>query len=227
MKFLKGAIVGFPIVPYKIDTSSNFDKHASKYHWEYSWDQKKEPNVVKKKNRQTNPNNSTTSDDDCSWKDTGCSECIFTPGVELIGARLRLTFLPSDGACFGLPFTEEIPELVTALPVEKPLLVERLERILKHGPTEEQRKETNFLRIVSYNCLAECYATEEWFTSSPKASLPAEFRLPFLCKELLSYQSDVYCLQEVDDKYFDVSFSEIILVDRHISDQFGLVLNSI
>jgi mRNA deadenylase 3'-5' endonuclease subunit Ccr4 len=53
--------------------------------------------------------------------------------------------------------------------------------------------------------LAECYATEEWFINSPKNALPADFRLPFICREFSVYQGDVYCLQEVEDKHFEVS----------------------
>ncbi|VDQ14243.1 unnamed protein product [Trichobilharzia regenti] len=59
------------------------------------------------------------------------------------------------------------------------------------------------LRVVSYNILAEVYARSDLarnalFQHCPENFICSAYRLPLILHELYSYQSDIICLQEVD-----------------------------
>ncbi|GLI58784.1 hypothetical protein VaNZ11_000540 [Volvox africanus] len=62
-------------------------------------------------------------------------------------------------------------------------------------------------RILSYNVLADQYAGSDYaqnvlFNYCPKECLDPGYRRPLMLRELLGYQADVMCLQEVDEKAF-------------------------
>ena len=63
------------------------------------------------------------------------------------------------------------------------------------------------LRVMSYNLLADQYAATDSAKNVPFASCPSEclepsYRRPLILGEILQYNADVACLQEVDDKMF-------------------------
>ncbi|XP_022672712.1 2',5'-phosphodiesterase 12-like, partial [Varroa destructor] len=65
----------------------------------------------------------------------------------------------------------------------------------------------NMFRVVSYNLLADVYARTEFsktvlFNYCPRDALDFEFRKHLLIKEILGYNGDVLCLQEVDRGMF-------------------------
>ena len=66
------------------------------------------------------------------------------------------------------------------------------------------------LRIVTYNILAEPFATSEHSLNviynyvEDKAVLQTEYRIQRILAELLAYQADVICLQECDRKMFQL-----------------------
>ncbi|GIL47193.1 hypothetical protein Vafri_4070 [Volvox africanus] len=73
-----------------------------------------------------------------------------------------------------------------------------------HTPTPVQPPG---FRILSYNILADQYAGSDYaqnvlFNYCPKECLDPGYRRPLMLRELLGYQADVMCLQEVDDKAF-------------------------
>ncbi len=62
-------------------------------------------------------------------------------------------------------------------------------------------------RIVTYNILADQYAATDAaktqiFASCPPENLDPLYRRPLVLQEILQYNADVICLQEVDDKMF-------------------------
>ena len=54
------------------------------------------------------------------------------------------------------------------------------------------------LRIVSYNILADKYAMSAFYDYCPTEYRQWHHRLPRLCKEILGFQGDIVCLQEVE-----------------------------
>ncbi|XP_045599255.2 2',5'-phosphodiesterase 12 [Procambarus clarkii] len=66
----------------------------------------------------------------------------------------------------------------------------------------------NSLRVISYNILAELYADSDHarnilFSSCPPYALDLDYRKQLLIKEILGYNGDLICLQEVDEKVFN------------------------
>ncbi|CDS37280.1 endonuclease exonuclease phosphatase [Echinococcus multilocularis] len=149
---------------------------------------------------------------------------VFTPRPEHIGRFVRLRVLPFDaGGLPGVPFgepelsalcsSETVPHLlpflgqfiVSAGPItEAPpqnLICERFKAIAS------RIKGTNEFRLVCYNLLAFMYSGTEsartyFFRHCPPAYLDPKYRFPLLYRELLAYQADILCLQEVDTSHF-------------------------
>lgn len=63
-------------------------------------------------------------------------------------------------------------------------------------------------RIASYNLLADYYADSEdgrtkLFAYCPEYALKIDYRKQLLLKEIVGYNADIFCMQEVDFKVFD------------------------
>lgn len=64
------------------------------------------------------------------------------------------------------------------------------------------------LRVASYNLLADYYADSEdgrtkLFNYCPEYAIKIDYRKQLLLKEILGYNADIFCMQEVDFKVFD------------------------
>ena len=86
----------------------------------------------------------------------------------------------------------------------------------RHKLTANKTQPGEF-RIVSYNILADMYsdsksAREDLFRHCPPQYLTMDYRKHLLLKELLGYNADLICLQEVDSSEFD----------RHLAPAFKL-----
>lgn len=78
----------------------------------------------------------------------------------------------------------------------------------RHLYTEEKLK-GNLIRITSYNILADYYADTEdgrnsLFVYCPQYAIDIDYRKQLLLKELVGYNSDILCMQEVDFKVFEL-----------------------
>lgn len=92
-------------------------------------------------------------------------------------------------------------------PIASPILDERL----KH--TSKQLADPEF-RVISYNLLADFYAStkyskEELFSYCEEEYLEWSYREPLLQKEIFGYNSDIYCLQELDKDFFCIIESSL------------------
>ena len=66
-------------------------------------------------------------------------------------------------------------------------------------------------RIISYNVLAEIYATQSQYPYCPQWALSFEYRRKLLMAELKKYDPDVMCLQEVQADQFNASLYHDLL----------------
>lgn len=90
----------------------------------------------------------------------------------------------------------------------------------RHCFTQERLRDPNKFRVVSYNILADLYADSEYtrtqlFPYCPAYALKIEYRKQLFIRELLGYQADIMCLQEVDMKIFENDFKFIFGTDEH------------
>lgn len=126
-----------------------------------------------------------------------------------IGYYLKLIVTPrnEDGLCG--PTTEHISKSpVEAGPIDCPF-----EKRLRY--TTEPLSDPNELRVVTYNLLADYYADGEYarttlFSYCPPAALKIDYRKQLFIKELIGYNADLMCLQEVDIKIFDYDLKPVL-----------------
>ncbi|CAG2066169.1 unnamed protein product, partial [Timema podura] len=70
-------------------------------------------------------------------------------------------------------------------------------------------------RVVSYNILADLYADSEvartqLYPYCPSYALTIDYRKQLILRELLGYNADLICLQEVDSKIFDLDLTPVL-----------------
>ncbi|CAL1300296.1 unnamed protein product [Larinioides sclopetarius] len=116
-----------------------------------------------------------------------------------VGCKLKVSCVPKNGEKIG---TEEIAVstgLIQAGPGNCPF--ERRHEFTKNvtGP--------GMFRCVSYNILADLYADSEiarteFFPYCPAEFLMLDYRRQLYLKEIIGYNADIICLQEVDRKVF-------------------------
>lgn len=89
----------------------------------------------------------------------------------------------------------------------------------KTGPNE--------IRVVSYNILADMYsdsktAREELFKHCPAQFLTMDYRKHLLLKELIGYNADLICLQEVDSSVFDKHLEPALKLKTNLAGLISL-----
>lgn len=146
-----------------------------------------------------------TSQDQVNWK-----ECfngyLFTPPNTIIGSYVKLVCTPSNGTTEGPAVEIESENKVDASPGLCPFEE-------RHKYTENLTGNNEF-RVVTYNILADLYCDSD-FTRQvlhpycPSYALEIDYRKQLFIKEILGYNSDIICLQEVDRKIFKYDLEPI------------------
>ena len=134
---------------------------------------------------------------------------FFTPSSQDIGALVKLTCHPArrrdkeDGA----PYSVHSRLAVSAGPGSCPF---ETRHAFTSSPAPQEQ-----IRTVCYNLLADLYADSDFsrrnlFPYCPPYALDMEYRRQLLLKEILGYNADLVCLQEVDSKVFDFDLSVVL-----------------
>lgn len=137
--------------------------------------------------------------DDIRWNKIGSGFSLKVDN-DLIGHKIKIVCTPKNGNQIG-PSAEQISKgSVEAGPGVCPFETRHLFTPIKlTGRT---------FRTVTYNLLADLYTDSDYsretlFPYCPPYALSMDYRKQLLIKELLGYNSDIICLQEVDAKIFD------------------------
>ncbi|XP_004527106.1 2',5'-phosphodiesterase 12 [Ceratitis capitata] len=90
---------------------------------------------------------------------------------------------------------------------------------LRHSFTKH-RLSGDYIRVVSYNILADLYADSDYtrthlFPYCPPYALKIDYRKQLYIKEIIGYNADIICLQEVDVKIFDLDLVPILESDEY------------
>ncbi|TMW57302.1 hypothetical protein Poli38472_003227 [Pythium oligandrum] len=80
-----------------------------------------------------------------------------------------------------------------------------LANVHEERPTPRLRQ-IGVFRVLTYNILAEIYATRQMYPYCPVWALNWSFRRELLQRELQSYNADIICLQEVQDDHYKKFF---------------------
>ncbi|KAF5285475.1 hypothetical protein FQR65_LT13238 [Abscondita terminalis] len=168
----KSIMANFPVYPAKFEADLT-DKSLSEFNW------------FKSENKQ-------------DWSLVG-KEFIYTPINEDINSYLKLTCLPKNNKTVG-PLVEVVSDVkIEASPGYCPFET-------RHQFTKERTLGNQF-RVVSYNILADLYTDSEFsrntlFPYCPPYALSIDYRKQLILKELIGYNADIICLQELDKKIF-------------------------
>ncbi|KAL7059889.1 hypothetical protein AAHC03_013526 [Spirometra sp. Aus1] len=212
--------VGCPILP-ALD-ASNFSLEHSQFQWFVS--------------------KPVSSLKDAKWPQEPTSEgLVFVPNPEHVNCFLRLRVLPHDNrARPGIPFGDADCSLFSKVsPPDLPFFSETVtcKKAVTHAPmqvlhhsrffaTKERLSGPGEFRVVSYNLLAFMYSCTEqgrtfFFKHCPPSYLEADYRFPLLYREILAYNADVLCLQEVDTTNYQ-SYLKPLLGEAAGYDSFHL-----
>ncbi|KAJ8979548.1 hypothetical protein NQ317_017696 [Molorchus minor] len=138
------------------------------------------------------------SSNQVEWTEAG-HEYIFTPTNEDVGCYLKLKCVPRNGDIEG-PEVEVISTCkVEASPGLCPFEV-------RHRFTK-CRAEGREFRVVTYNILADLYCDSDYTREilhpyCPAYALKIDYRKLLILKEIIGYNADLICLQEVDRKVY-------------------------
>lgn len=103
----------------------------------------------------------------------------------------------------GIFIREGTQALISYLLENKPLgrgPIERDWKQIQEPPTTNS--ESNLFSILCYNILCEPYATHYMYGYTPKYALAWDYRKRLILDELLDYNPDIACLQEVNTESF-------------------------
>nr|ACH92481.1 FI09011p [Drosophila melanogaster]AOQ13855.1 CG31759-PC [synthetic construct] len=145
---------------------------------------------------------------DTDWEVCGEGfQYLVTP--EDIGYHLKFVVTPGNALGMTGPVVEKITNsAVQESPGRCPFQDRQ-----RH--TTNSLSESNEIRVVSYNLLADLYASSDYagstlFSYCPAKYLQIDYRKPLFINEIIGYNSDILCLQEVDQRIFDFDLKEIL-----------------
>ncbi|GBG26042.1 Glucose-repressible alcohol dehydrogenase transcriptional effector [Hondaea fermentalgiana] len=149
-------------------------------------------------------------EEDESWIDVG-SQKVYMPRREDVGHFLRVecrALVAEDGRVSTSQSRETA--VVIGIPTENPRLCDR--ELLLSQPVRQRQSIVNYLkqegggavlRVMTYNLLAEVYATKQLYSYCPMWALSWGYRKQLILQELRQHAADVICLQEMQLDHFD------------------------
>ena len=132
-----------------------------------------------------------------SWVEISRSR-TYTPTAEDVGCILKFECTAHDIAS-AYPDIGKAFSIVTARVRPSPLPPRRA--MIPVAPIRPAVKKGRFT-VLTYNLLADLYATPEQHGQCPQWALSWPYRRVNLLKELISYNADIMCLQEVQSNHF-------------------------
>ncbi|KAG8176860.1 hypothetical protein JTE90_027164 [Oedothorax gibbosus] len=135
------------------------------------------------------------------WQQVGEGFVHFVSSED-VGNRLKVVCIPRLNNSTGCEFSAESKSAVEAAP--------------ELFPFDERQSHTksfcdNYsIRCVSYNILANMYVERKKFPYSSEKARDNYYRKQVLIRELIGYNSDIICLQEVQDRLFEFDLVPVL-----------------
>jgi CCR4-NOT transcription complex subunit 6 len=140
--------------------------------------------------------------EDSGWTEVG-KERNYVPTPADVGHVLKLVVgaLSQDGSATTVTTTSDETPVVIGPPPPPP---KRRLIHAHHVLMNPQFADSTALqfRVVTYNILADIYATQQIFPYCPKWALSWRYRRVQILRELEQYDADIICLQEVQQDHF-------------------------
>ncbi|KAL6254856.1 hypothetical protein P5V15_014195 [Pogonomyrmex californicus] len=170
-------LVGFPTYPSKFE-SLYTDKKQSTFDWYKNDRINNKPHL---------------------WTHIGTGY-LYIPNMTDIGCNLKISCEPRNESDVGCRVEVESKNVVEAGPGQCPFDI-------RHQFTKHKLSGRSF-RIVSYNILADTYTDSDFtkdvlFPYCPQYALDMDYRKQLILKEIIGFNSDIICLQEVDKSVYE------------------------
>ncbi|CAF1219323.1 unnamed protein product [Adineta ricciae] len=155
--------------------------------------------------------------DDAQWIHVHTGPfCIFRD--EHVNKFVRLACLPrNSSARTGMQAVHTSKTRIIPCPSDLPMNT-------RHQLTQDYLPiDSNSLRVVSYNILANGYAAstgaaEIMYPYCPEDHLNHDYRKPLLLKEILGYHADLIFLQECDTRFYERELSTVLKLHGYSGD---------
>ena len=132
------------------------------------------------------------------WEEV-CRGRSYTPSHDDVGHTLRFECCiinSNTGLSVGSPIRIDTARVIS---IPSPPNRGRI-KIIPNGPS------VGSFTVLTYNVLADLYANQDMYTYCPAWALSWSYRKQNLIRELVSYDADIMCLQEVQSDHFDDVF---------------------
>ncbi|XXG46111.1 hypothetical protein AAC387_Pa02g1030 [Persea americana] len=151
-----------------------------------------------------------------TWFEVGHSK-TYTPTADDIGHVLKLECVAIDSETRNPigPVNTLLTSRVIPAPSATPrrlIPVNAVDRI-GHLDLDARVASPGTFTVLSYNILADVYATNEVYSYCPSWALSWPYRRQNLLREIVGYHSDIICLQEVQRDHFEEFFAPEL--DKH------------
>ncbi|KAG2549144.1 carbon catabolite repressor protein 4 homolog 1-like isoform X2 [Panicum virgatum] len=150
-----------------------------------------------------------------TWFEVGCLR-TYTPSADDIGHALKFECVAVDSekrSAVGPP-TSIMTSRVIPAPTPTPRrLIQVNGDVLGHLDLDSQTSSLGTFTVLSYNILADAYATSDAYSYCPTWALSWTYRRQNLLREIIGYHADIICLQEVQLNHFEDFFAPEL--DKH------------
>ncbi|KAK3148286.1 hypothetical protein QOZ80_3BG0293100 [Eleusine coracana subsp. coracana] len=151
-----------------------------------------------------------------TWFEVGRSR-TYTATADDIGHVLRFECIVVDVETRG---TVGTPTAVTTSPVipaptptPRGVIPVNAADAMGHFDLDTQTSSFGSFTVLSYNILADAYATSDTYSYCPTWALSWAYRRQNLLREIVDYHADIICLQEVQNNHFEEFFAPEL--DKH------------
>ncbi|KAK9271080.1 hypothetical protein L1049_026669 [Liquidambar formosana] len=144
-----------------------------------------------------------------AWVKVGSSK-TYVPSMDDFGLSLRLESVAVD-CSLGIPLSPvniKVTDPVIIAPASRPRCMIQIDRLKKsrNFNFEAQFSNAGTFSVLSYNILSDLYARGGMYSYCPAWALAWEYRRHNLLQEIIGYDADILCLQEVQSDHFENFF---------------------
>ncbi|KAK9664629.1 hypothetical protein RND81_14G057200 [Saponaria officinalis] len=151
-----------------------------------------------------------------TWFEVGRFK-TYTPSADDIGHVLKLECVVVDAETklsVGHPVTLTTSQVIPApTPTPRRMISVSGVDVMGHLDSDGRAGSIGNFTVLSYNILAEAYATSDAYNYCPSWALSWPYRRQNLLREIVGYRADIVCLQEVQYDHFDEFFAPEL--DKH------------
>ncbi|EAY88687.1 hypothetical protein OsI_10162 [Oryza sativa Indica Group] len=151
-----------------------------------------------------------------TWFEVGRSR-TYTPTADDIGHALRFECVAVDSetrSSVGAPTSIMTSRVIPApTPTPRRLIPVNSADVMGQFDLDSRNSSFGTFTVLSYNILADTYATSDTYSYCPTWALSWPYRRQNLLREIIGYHADIICLQEVQSNHFEEFFAPEL--DKH------------